>query len=64
MLNRVRQQSHDVLRIARRDWLDVGRIPAALCAAAVCLAARANHLQYSIEALALHLHVAQRYHFC
>jgi transcription initiation factor TFIIIB Brf1 subunit/transcription initiation factor TFIIB len=61
-LYRIRQYTHDMIHIAQRNWLHIGRLPQALCAAAAIIAAKVLQFSPSIHDIALHLHVAVRYY--
>ncbi len=61
LLQKIREQSLQILSIAKKDWLLVGRIPSAVAGAAVLIALRANNIEYPADDVANSLHVASRY---
>lgn len=59
-LYRIRQHTHDMIKIAERNWLTTGRVPQAITGAAAWIAARALQFTPSMDDLALYLHITTR----
>lgn len=59
--NKIRDQALQVLSMAKKDWLLVGRVPSAASAAAVVIALRSQGIEYPTDDIANDLHIAPRW---
>ena len=60
LLSKVKVHVSSLLSLAKKDWLAVGRIPSAICAAAVLLSLRAHGVDYPMDDISASLHIASR----